>query len=436
MLLQSFFSSYINTNFEVVQQQFISITFLIYIIYYQIHKNSTYSLDDFLNLTLIVSYLIFCILALDYIISAKELHDYTITDAILKYFKNIRVLNHLQTITIPSLALLLLTAKNFKQKSIISIAIFLQFLLLLHTGGRGTIYATESLFIFIFLTNIKSSVSKNTIFLVQAIFIAALLVITILPVVFDNGNSGHVFETSSNGRLDIYKTILPLLLDSKFLFSAIGFSSQDIAVTHFLHPHNILMYIFLGSGTIGMIAFIIFTIYIGLKTLSCYFKKSALEDRYLFAIFGSVFVHSLVSGIYITPLTSLLFIYFLIVFLKRYDIIKRGANKKGNFIVLANSILVITTVGYALLLMKENLDIQKTYQYTQSKKERLYHPGIMLYSDKIYTKEEKQRHQKNMKQSKRGSTTLKKHLRRWPEKMRYTQSTSLMSLLLGMKQER
>jgi len=379
-LIQSFTSPYINSSFEIKQQQFISITFLIYIIYYQIHKTDTYSTGDFLHLILVLSYMIFTVIIIDYALSISSTDEYTLTQSIHKYFKNVRVLNHLQTIMIPSLMLYFLDKKNILYESAAIFAILLHFLFVLYTGGRGTLYSVEAVILFVFISNYKNEQSRHIFYMVQSLLIFAVLIYYFIP---HGGSSTHITEVSSSGRMLIYKTVIPYIVDLKYSFTAVGFSSVDIAVTHFLHPHNIFLYIFLGSGTVGLVSFIIFMIYIIIKILKHYFKNNNLTTKYLLMIFFAPLIHSFVSGIYITPLTALLFIYFLIVFLKDYmPNTDKVIHKK--YIAYINMALITIISVCGLISIKDNLLIKSRYQYESKEKKRLYHPGVMLYSDKIF----------------------------------------------------
>ncbi|WP_457748566.1 O-antigen ligase family protein [Sulfurimonas sp.] len=308
--------------------------------------------------------------------------------SILKYFKNIRVLNHLQTIVIPALALYMLIDYDSRKRALITVALVLNFLLLLYTGARGTLYSVEAVFIFVFISNFNNKTSRNTIFITHLLFGTAVITYFLIPSISGGGHSGHISEISSNGRMFIYKTIIPMIFDPSYFIDAVGFSSQDLAVTHFLHPHNIFLYVFLGTGTFGLVSFICFTIYIIYKTLKQYIAKKSIKDRYLYAIFASPLIHSLVSGIYTTPLTSLLYLYFLFIFLKKYTF--TASKGKDNTIIQTINIfaiaIIVLTTGISL---KENIFQKKKYQYGKSEKIRTYHPGIMLYGDKIYTKGEK-----------------------------------------------
>jgi O-antigen ligase len=385
---QSYFSIYINTSFEINQQQLISLTFLLYIIYYKLHKSEKYSMENFLNLVLLISYIIFTAIIIDYATNYLTMDTYTVKMSILKYFKNVRVLNHIQTIIIPSTVVYLLINKTTTKRFLIVNVLIINFILLLYTGARGTLYSIEVVFIFIFFTNFRNKTSRDIILRTHMYFVIAIIIYVAMQSTFGDGHSAHLSDISSDGRMFIYKTILPTIINQNYFINAIGFSSQDLAITHYLHPHNIFLYTFLGTGTLGLITFIIFSIYIIYESLKQY-KNKNIKDKYLYMIFVAPLIHSLVSGIYITPLTSLLYIYFLFIFLKKYtiNVIEFQSNTKFNQI--ANIFIISVTILLSGLLIKENILQKNIYQYNKSEKKKLYHPGIMLYSDKIYTRGEK-----------------------------------------------
>lgn len=329
---QSFFSPYIDTNFEKLQQHFVALSFMLYILYYFVHKETPYSLKNFLDLALTLTYIIFATLLIDYAINSSTNSDYSFTTSILKYFKNIRVLNHLQTIIIPTLVLYMHIEKRPLLNKVIAAAIAINTIAVIYTGARGTAYAVETTLLLLLVSNFKNIQVRNNIFKTHLLFITAALFYVAVSSSITNANSLHITDISSNGRMHIYTTTLPYLIDKSYILNAIGFSSQDLAVTHFLHPHNILLYIFLGTGTLGLLVFVVYLAIVAKKMLTYYFKSDEVTDRYLLGVFAAAFIHSLVSGLYVTPLTAMLFIYFLLVFTKRYElsIFHQTENQKTN----------------------------------------------------------------------------------------------------------
>ncbi len=383
--LESFLSIHIDTAFEKLQQQYISATFLLYMFYYFTQRDTAYSLKNFLNLSLALTYIIFIAVLIDYSINLNTHNDYSITTSILKYFKNIRVLNHLQTIMIPTLILYMHIEKRRFANMAITAAIAINVLAVIYTGARGTAYAVEFALLLLLISSFKNTQLRINIYKAHAIFLATILIYILISSSAAGANSLHITDISSNGRLHIYTTTLPYLFDTNCFFNAIGFSSQDLAVTHFLHPHNILLYVFLGTGTAGMLLFIVYLLFVGRKILVQYLHQDEVTDRYLLTVLIAALTHSFVSGLYITPLTALLFIYFILIFTRRYDVSLFKVENIDRPIQILNILLAIIVVATNLFLLKENMDLKTHYEYKKhSEEKKVYHPGILLFSEKIY----------------------------------------------------
>ncbi len=383
-LVQSLYSLYIDNNFEVKQQQFITISYLVMLIV--ILTNYTSTISTHLKLVFYVS----CVSVVFILYRSYILQD-TILDVITSIFNNIRVFNHIQTITIPSLALLFALVKNNVFKVTIVALLFFNFYFLFETGARGSLVAILTSFILLFLTSYNIKRIRNNLYVVAATFIISLVFYSAASfLLLSSGHSQHLIEMSSAGRMMIYLKVAPEILNSSYIIDAIGFSSIDIAVTHFLHPHNLFLYVFLGSGTLGLIVFIIILSLFSWKLLRSYLGSSSIVNRYFIATFFAVFLHSMVSGIYITPLASLLIITLLShlngAFFNR-DIGIR--NKK--LVLVSNMIVVLSIAVLSMYLLKENLDLKAKYAYNlnDEKEGQNYHPGILLSTDKIYNKETK-----------------------------------------------
>ncbi|WP_294967063.1 O-antigen ligase family protein [Sulfurimonas sp.] len=292
----------------------------------------------------------------------------------------------MQTVIVPSLGLLLLLLKNKPDKAFVLILLTINFMLLLHTGARGSLYSIFGAFLLLYITNFYSKKIKFNMHLITVTFFISVILYFIAQYIFSvGGHSNHISSLESSGRIKIYLTLLPMITDINYLFHAIGFSSQDLAVTRFLHPHNILLYAFLGSGTIGLIAFSSILFYYAKNIITKYFSSLNLIKRYLLTILVSLFVHSLVSGIYITPLTSIMALYFFLIF-QRYYFPQRITLELSGSKLLINGLFVISIAATAPILMITSIEDMNKYSYRvkDSNTTHSYHPGVMLGTDLIF----------------------------------------------------
>ncbi len=104
VIAQASFSPYIKGNFEEHQQIFIGLLIILFICFTNLSIGKYFKVRNFVTLVLIASSIIALLLIIDTLyFSIVSDGNYTIQKAIIKYFKNIRVLNHLQAIIIPTL---------------------------------------------------------------------------------------------------------------------------------------------------------------------------------------------------------------------------------------------------------------------------------------------------------------------------------------------
>ena len=389
--LQYSFSSHINTYFEVEQQIFISVSYLSFTLLFLIYKNTDLSISSYLETILYLNIIIISAMVITYFIHFYD-KEYSLLNAIHTYFENIRIFNHLQTIFISSLFISLSISKTKALKILTIILLSANFNLLLYTGGRGTIYAIVIAIIFLYFTSRKKIDLKNDILLFVGLFAINTVFFYTFNYLSLGSTSSHITNITLSGRALIYSTLIPLIVDPSYFLSAIGFSSQDIGVTHFLHPHNLFLYVFMGTGTIGLIVFFCLTLFYGIKTYKQYAKATDKTDKYLLVILISVLAHSFVSGVYITPLTNILILFYLLLLYTRYfkDKSLKSTNKKS--ITFSNTILLISVSITLAMSMKNNIYLLQHYDYVYKKTKeqsddkvyKIYHPGVMLYSDNIF----------------------------------------------------
>jgi len=382
--LQTYFSQAINSEFEILQQLYISLYFLLLIIFFLIFKSKKYTLSSYLFFITSISIIIITFLLFHFI-----LVHHTAIDIINYYFTNYRFLNHLQTIIIPSLGLALFLSKSEKSTITITILLVINFLLLLETGARGSSYAILFAYMFLLFTNIKSKQLRQHIGMMLFIYIFSLCLYNINSFLFnetiDSSRVEHLFSVASSGRIDIYKAIFPYLFDFQHVFSALGFSPVDLNGYRFLHPHNLPLYIFLGLGSFGLLVLLVASMYILKSILQEYFQSESIIKKYLFIILLAIIIHSMVSGIYISPLTALLILYLLFI-LSNYYLKKESKSQfvshnlyRIELIYIITFIVSINYLSYANYSLKKNYTLKKEY-----KGNRLYMPGIMRYSNQIF----------------------------------------------------
>lgn len=387
-IIQLFYSQYIDGKEEVYQQVLISTTYLIsaFLVLFSINFSKKISLKKFLNTIVLINILIFTFIFIYFFLFFEYIN---LMDTIKRFFTNIRFLNHLQTLFIPLLLFYLSLIKSNQMKILISILLIINFNLLFYTGARGNLYAIAIASIFIYFISNKQ-IKKDIIFLLF-ISVISFLFYQIFSFIGENEKShiSHLSDFSSEGRLYIYTTISTYLFDIKYTMQAIGFASEDIAYIDWLHPHNILLYIFLGFGSISLLIFIAFLINYLLKIYIKIISNKSKIKIYLFFIFISLFLHSMVSGLYIVPLSLLLISYFLIIFNSYFFKIKKSSNKYSNKLI-KNSILlgafIISLIN--IIYTKNCYDLYIKYNFTKEEKEnkeltKRRVPGILLFDSKI-----------------------------------------------------
>ena len=372
--LQTLTSPYITTEFEVLQQLYIACFYILFIFALLLLQRVNYKLREYLLMVTTLSAMSILFMLIMFLLKSSNIYDIVIVN-----FGNIRIFNHLQTIIIPSLGLGLFLARDEKYRTLFTLLLILNFMLLLLTGARGSFYAILLAYTFLFVSSFSSKKIRRHILLMGSIFFLSVGLYMFLHYTYaEVGNFAHITTTVSAERLRIYKFLLHYVIDTDYFWSAIGFSSQDVALYNLLHPHNLFFYIFLGMGGFGLLLFTVLSFLFFKDILLKYLHTKQLYKRYLLIIFLALFIHSLVSGVYITPLTSLLFLFFIVVFLEAYKDEKRVGTLKSWTLRLPLVVLVVATT----VLTYENYVLKKRYEKREVLKNvRHFSPGIMLYNN-------------------------------------------------------
>ncbi|MCK5110287.1 MAG: oligosaccharide repeat unit polymerase [Arcobacteraceae bacterium] len=313
-------------------------------------------------------------------------------DTVDLFFNNIRFLSHLQTIFIPLLLYFFIIIKNKSSKVVILLILVINFYILFYLGSRGSIYTIAISSVIIYFTS-TAKIKKQLILLLFIAIFSFILYYLANNFFIESAqfkSLSHLQTFNSSGRGFIFSTIISLIFDTKHIFSAVGFSSQSIGVTGSLHPHNLFLYIFLGFGTLGFI--IVSTIFIRYCILlwNIYRDKQTTKHTYLMFSFLSILTHSMVSGLYIMPLTSILLIYIFIVINRTYFVNIPKQNQHiswlGSKIIYTILLLISLSNIYYL---QQNTKLVKEYFYIKEQLQNKKLPksnvsGIMLISRQIY----------------------------------------------------
>ncbi|MEA3553636.1 MAG: O-antigen ligase family protein [Campylobacterota bacterium] len=392
-LFQSYYSPYINTALEFNQQVLISISYLltIFIVLFIYFNNKHISVVKFIYTIVFINILIFSYLFLHFLATWDNGSLYKSLNI---FFDNRRFLNQLQTIFIPVLlyAFFINGLKNIRY--LVLFLLFINFYMLFFSGARGSLYSLFIASVIIYFSTTKD-IKRQILQLFIIGVISYLIFYFINFILIDSSQqifSNHLETFSSNGRKFIYTTILPYIFDLNHMFNSIGFASQDLAVTKHLHPHNLFLYIFLGFGTFGLILFTIISLYYLVKLWSIYKSKQTVKHTYLMFISISVVIHSQVSGLYITPLSTILLMYLFILLNNSYfkNIDRNNVDKRSN---IYTKLFVYTIISLILILnfiyLKKAIEDKKRIAFTKEEllnKElyKQYSPGIVLLNNKIY----------------------------------------------------
>lgn len=389
-ILFTYFSAYINTEAEFYQHISIGITyFLIIFLMIFLTKNLLFfSLKRFLNTFLLINIMIFSFIFIYYLLFMEHI---SLLFTIKRFFSNIRFLNHLQTLLIPLLLCYYSFIKCKKSKLFIILLLVINFNLLFFTGARGSLYSIGISSFLILLVSNKNI--KKDLFIFSIIIIFSILFYQVISGMFDYNSSHieHLNSFSSRGRLEIYNTLLPYLIKVEHIFQPVGFASQDIAVYGFLHPHNILLFIFLGGGTFFLLIFLIILLNY-LKNIWTTFsqRRNKIKTYFLFT-FISLFIHSFVSGLYIAPLTLILVLYFFISF-NKYCVSYKLFKQNSHFYIILKSFsicILLVLVLLNFLYLKKTQELYLKYKFTDEEIKDKYNnirhrlPGIIIFDAKI-----------------------------------------------------
>lgn len=378
MVFQSSYSRFTNLGFETVQQYLISTTYFLFAfsISFLIATNKKTSFKDFI--VCIVRLYSLTVIAI-IILSAYD--NITLNNSVEVLFENRRFFNNIQTLMSPILFYFFFTSNSKINKLFYFTIITISILIIFSCGARGTLYSLAFASLIVFLTS-NSNVKQKIIFSFGLFLLLFLVQFFILDNIMQNTSSNNLYTIDSSGRFEIYSTMLRAIADAKYIFNAIGFSSTDIEVTGFLHPHNLFFYIFLGSGTLGLLlSFIVIINYFRI-IYKKYRTTNHLYYKMLTVSFLSTFFHSLLSGVYITPYVAI----YIFLFFSYYGHIHRAENitsiryntTQNNTLI---KLLLLSIIIINLTSLKKALDIELK---TPRDNKTVNVPGILLHTKEIY----------------------------------------------------
>ena len=280
----------------------------------------------------------------------------------------------------PALFICFTAGKN-SIKLLASILTIFNGYLVAYTGARG-LFITLLIMSVLFYNTIGNKNIKKKFRIFLGMLLIGMILCFLQTVISHNkiGNIYNFINHTASGRMEIYKTILPCIINIKYFLFAIGFSSQDIAVTHFLHPHNLFLYVFLGTGAAGLLYFLFAISTVLLAMQKKYTNTKSWSKKITYLSLLSLFVYSMVSGVYITPLT-----YFYAV-LNIWSIANKNKTDISSVHYVAAKIasitIVLASIFYLFFVVNDAQQYDKANKTIH--KTILYHPGVVLISDSIY----------------------------------------------------
>lgn len=198
--IQSIVSPHINQSFEIYSHLTISIMYFLYFfaIVLLSQNMQKISLEKFLLTILIINAILFGFLLFIFVFFH---FSFALNKIIQWFFSNMRFLNHMQTLFIPLLALLLFSAKNDYYKFLAVVFLVINFNFIFYTGARGSLLGIILAIIVVSFLN-RTKQFRQTVIKFTLIFIVSLSVYLLIENL--SGSSTHVdhlASTSSSGKV-------------------------------------------------------------------------------------------------------------------------------------------------------------------------------------------------------------------------------------------
>lgn len=289
--------------YNTLQQIFISTSFILYLIFFILVKDILKNKAKAFYISMLLSSLIIevSILIVTYFNNFNH--------AIILLFYNIRILNQIQVIIIPSLYILFLYTKNKLFKLLTMNSIIFNLIILINTGARGTTISLIAIFLFYIFKTRKQDISKKLSILITSTILTSISIYLLLYHYnfFSHSDTTHfkmLFNT--DGRMAIFKTEMLIFAHIKYYISAIGFTPHNTFNIGHFHPHNIFLYMLNGGGIIAAVLFFFIT--------AKYFLHISSKQHLHIVIPIAYLLYSLVTGTVINPLLTLFILFYLVTF--------------------------------------------------------------------------------------------------------------------------
>ncbi|GAA5444253.1 hypothetical protein Misp06_02439 [Microbulbifer sp. NBRC 101763] len=275
---------------------------------------------------------------------------------IFSSFGNIRFFNQVQVFIIP---LLLIFASRTKFYSLAYLFLFANFLLAFASGARGLLLSiiVTGLLSFVFLKPWRRQILYGLIVCAFA-YMAYFLILEWL------GNVGHIFRTSTSGRLAIWWELLSKLSTLNIFFgNGVGAYTFRDFVYFFGHPHNSILQFLYEWGAIATLSavaailWVCWTSYQQLKGDDDSTKKD-IQAALLYALCAASF-YSLFSGVFVMPAPQVLFFLFM-------GLLLGGANLEGHKVLRVNQSVSVAVRFLCAICLIVFVDLAGKYLVQQA----------------------------------------------------------------------
>ncbi len=228
-------------------------------------------------------------------------------------FNNPRFLNQVQVWLTPFLCFWLLdSARNMADKFVSILILSLSFSLLLLTEARGAIVASVCSFLTLMFFLRGNNRRVLALGLIASVLCALLIfwLVTMFSGILEADELvvGSI-ERASNGRLLMWSETWPRVFDNPLFGHGFGYWSTYPFITHTnAHVHNFPLELLYGVGFVGTLGLAIALGCVALSSIKRAHHAQNIENVLNLALLSSLvggLVLSLVSGVYMTPLSQL-----------------------------------------------------------------------------------------------------------------------------------
>lgn len=278
--------------------------------YHKFDPYQSFSYAKWLFFYSIISVLPLVLSTAFYTTDPKQASDYYV---IFSNWENRRFFNQVQVMLIPA-ALYFISDKKLSNIAFLVLTINLFFLLL--SDGRGALLTTM-IVIFLYLHHDSSSRAKVT----KSILVSVVVFILFWWMYSDS--SSKLVSFSSSGRIEMWLYTLSTFDGvTEWLFGQGSMTFNFRGVLE--HPHNSLLQVLYGWGTLGAISVAIPILYILVGAASVQTKLNSSELVLFLSFFAGLF-YSMFSGVLVMPASQTLFTILFAINLKLFESKQRVA---------------------------------------------------------------------------------------------------------------